>query len=75
MEKTWTPNDKQQKFLEILGENPDGLTLGEIEEKYGIKFATGSINTLKVKGLVDTSAEKEIVVQAKRKVKVYRLVK
>lgn len=48
----WQPNATQVKFIEILGENPDGITLREIKSKYGIDFATGTINPLKTKGLV-----------------------
>lgn len=51
---TWTPNDTQQRFLKILGENPDGITLREIKRDYGVNFKTGAINTLKTKGLVKT---------------------
>jgi hypothetical protein len=43
---TWTPNEKQTRFMEILKENPDGITLREIKSKYGIEFATGTFNSL-----------------------------
>lgn len=49
---TWTMNDTQKRFMEILGENPDGITLREIKSRYGVEFKTGSINTLKTKGLM-----------------------
>lgn len=49
---TWTMNDTQKRFMEILGENPDGITLREIKSRYGVDFKTGSINTLKTKGLM-----------------------
>jgi hypothetical protein len=49
---TWTPNEKQTRFLQILGENPDGITLREIKTRYGIEFATGTTNTLLSKGKV-----------------------
>jgi hypothetical protein len=49
---TWTPNEKQTRFMEILKENPDGITLREIKSRYGIEFATGSINILSTKGKV-----------------------
>ena len=55
---TWSPNDTQKKFMEILKENPNGLTLREIKKGYGIEFKTGAINTLKTKGLVITLDEK-----------------
>ena len=49
---TWTPNETQTRFMKILGENPDGMTLREIKSKYGVEFKTGSINTLLSKGKV-----------------------
>lgn len=55
MEKSnWKMNERQEKFVEILKENPDGITLYDIEAKYGEKFATGSINVLKSKGITQT---------------------
>ena len=48
----WTANETQTRFMQILGENPDGITLREIKSKYGIDFKTGSINILGTKGLV-----------------------
>ena len=48
----WTANETQTRFMQILGENPDGMTLREIKSKYGIEFKTGSINTLLSKGKV-----------------------
>lgn len=59
-ETKWTPNEKQKKFMEILKKHPDGITLKEIEIAEGETFATGSINTLLNKGLVDGSQKKEI---------------
>lgn len=52
MATNWTPNETQKRFMEILGENPDGMTLREIKSKYGVEFKTGSTNTLLTKGLV-----------------------
>lgn len=49
---TWTPNETQTRFMKILGENPDGMTLREIKSRYGVEFKTGSINTLLSKGKV-----------------------
>lgn len=51
-QQTWTPNEKQTRFMEILKENPDGMTFREIKSKYGIEFATGTTNTLLSKGKV-----------------------
>lgn len=59
--KQWEMNETQKSFVKILGENPDGLTLREIRKAYGIEFKTGSINTLKSKGLVNTDGKREFV--------------
>lgn len=65
MEKVWQPNENQKKFLEVLRENegayPDGMTLREIKKVSGIAFKTGSINTLKSKGIVNTDGKREFV--------------
>jgi hypothetical protein len=50
----WQPNETQKRFMEILKENPNGITLREIKKAYGIEFKTGATNTLKTKGLVET---------------------
>lgn len=42
----WKPNEKQVAFMEVLAKNPNGLTLAEIEVLTGVKYATGTINTL-----------------------------
>ena len=60
-QKQWEMNDTQKKFVEILKENPDGLTLREIRKAYGVEFKTGSINTLSAKGLVNTDGKREFV--------------
>ena len=51
--KEWRPNEKQQAFLKVLGEYPDGATLKDIELDKGVAFATGCINTLVSRGLVN----------------------
>ena len=56
--KQWSMNDTQQKFVEILKANPDGITLFELKLD-GKVFATGSINTLITKGIVATDGEKQ----------------
>ena len=71
--KAWQPNANQKLFLETAKANP-GCTLAELSEIAGFKFTSGCINTLVDKGLVDNSQEKEVIVQAKRKVKVYTIV-
>ena len=52
-EKVWTPNDTQKEFMNILKQNPDGITMKDIELNYGKTFKTGSTNTLISKGYVD----------------------
>lgn len=69
----WSPNEKQVAFLKVLKENPDGLTLKQASVAAGIEFATGTINSLTTKGLVQIVGETEMVVETKRKVKVYKL--
>lgn len=71
--KAWQPNANQKLFLETAKANP-GCTLAELSEIAGFKFTSGCINTLVDKGLVDNTQEKEVIVQAKRKVKVYTIV-
>ena len=60
-EKKWEMNDTQKEFVKILGENPDGLTLREINKRYGKAFKSGSINTLSSKGLVNTDGVRTFV--------------
>ena len=63
--KQWEMNETQKSFVEILRANrenyPDGMTLREIKKVSGIAFKTGSINTLKTKGLVNTDGKREFV--------------
>ena len=84
MTKTWTMNDAQKRFVEILNEHPEGITLFELKLQ-GIEFATGSINTLIKKGYVSTETEKQfacdivyngqVVGHTTKSGKVYKLVK
>lgn len=53
--KEWNPNEKQKAFMEILKEYPDGATLKDIEIDKGVAFATGCINTLVSRGLVNVN--------------------
>jgi chromosome segregation and condensation protein ScpB len=71
--KVWEPNEKQKLFLETVKANP-GCTLAELSEIAGVKFASGCINTLVAKGLINNENEKEVIVQAKRSVKVYSVI-
>lgn len=69
---TWTPNDNQKKFLEVLSKEPH--TLKELSELAGIEFKSGSINTLVKKGLVAHGEDKVIVCELcghKHKVKTW----
>lgn len=70
----WVANEKQKKFMEVLAEHEDGLTLSEINEILDMEIKTGSINCLLAKGLVETDGEREVMVMTKKKVKVYKLV-
>lgn len=82
----WTPNEKQAKFLEILGSAKTPLTLAEINEIAGFEFKTGTTNPLITKGLVsaeDTEFDclivrandtKKVVGTTKKRVKAYKLV-
>ena len=71
--KVWEPNEKQKLFLETVKANP-GCTHAELSEIAGVKFTSGCINTLVDKGLINNENEKEVIVQAKRKVKVYSVI-
>lgn len=53
--KTWTMNETQKAFIEILKGYENGATLKDIELDTGKVFKTGSINTLVSKGLVSVS--------------------
>lgn len=57
MTKTWTPNDTQKRFMEVVANYPDGVTLFELELA-GHSFKSGAINTLITKGVVKTAPEK-----------------
>ena len=63
--KQWEMNETQKSFVKILRDNtenyPDGMTLREIKKVSGIAFKTGSINTLKSKGIVNTDGKREFV--------------
>jgi hypothetical protein len=69
MSKTtdWKMNDTQKAFTKVLEDNreayPDGMTLREIKKVSGIEFKTGSINTLKTKGIVNTDGKREFDAQ------------
>lgn len=81
---TWTMNEGQQKFVQMLGNYPNGITLLELKLDTGVEIKTGTINTLVSKGIVSANEEKEFacdvvyngakVGSTKLKRKVYRLV-
>lgn len=83
----WTPNEKQRKFMELLGANPNGLTLAQASKMLGEEIKSGSINALLPNGknLVSTIEIEipcnvveietgEVVGTTKKKVKKYTLV-
>ena len=65
MPTKWEMNPTQKQFVSILAENknayPDGMTLREVKKVSGVVFKTGSINTLKTKGIVSTDGKREFV--------------
>lgn len=74
--KQMTINPTEQKILDVLSNATAPLTLAEITELGGFEkpLVSGNINALITnKGKVVKDGEKEIVVQAKRKVATYRL--
>ena len=57
-QKTWTMNETQKAFMEVLAQYVEGVTMFELKLA-GKEFKTGSINTLITKGLVVTDGERE----------------
>lgn len=57
-QKTWTMNETQKAFMEVLKDYAEGVTMFELKLA-GKEFKTGSINTLITKGLVVTDGERE----------------
>lgn len=55
---TWTMNETQRQFVEVLGNYENGVTLFELGLA-GYNFKSGSINTLITKGVVRTDGERE----------------
>ena len=82
-QNTWKMNDTQKRFMEVLGQYADGVTMFELKLA-GHDFKTGSINTLITKGLVVTDGEREfacdvvyngvVVGKVTKSGKVYKLV-
>lgn len=81
--KTWSMNDTQRQFVEVLKDYENGITLFELKLA-GKEFKTGSINTLITKGIVEITGEREfacevvyngqVVGKATKTGKVYKLV-
>lgn len=67
--------DTERKIVEALASADHALTLAELSEKLGMEIKSGNINALVKKGNVEKTGEREIVVQAKRKVGEYSFVK
>lgn len=55
---TWTMNETQKRFMEVLGGYAEGVTMFELKLA-GHDFKTGAVNTLITKGLVVTDGERE----------------
>lgn len=68
----WTPNETQKKFMDILRESKEPLTLAQVNEKADGLIRSGSINCLITKGLVKTE-DKEVQVVKTEVRKVYSL--
>ena len=51
--KQWIPNEVQKQFMGALNKD-NYLSLKQVSAKLKKEIKTGSINTLKVKGLVET---------------------
>lgn len=81
--KTWSMNDTQRQFVEVLKSYDNGVTLFELKLA-GKDFKSGSVNTLISKGIVEIAGEREfncdivyngvVVGHSTKTGKVYRLV-
>ena len=67
--------DTEKKILRALESAGHGLTLAELSDVLGMEVKSGNINALVKKGNVEKSGEREVIVQAKRKVGEYSFVK
>lgn len=80
MEKSvWTPNSKQQLFLDTLAKADGAISLADASSVAGVEFKSGTINTLITKGLVKSNKDALVIecpcCHNKRKVSTYELVK
>lgn len=73
--KTVNYTDTEKKIIEALATADCPLTLAELSQKMGMDIKSGNINALVKKGNVEKTGEREIIVQAKRKVGEYSFVK
>ena len=73
--KTVNYTDTEKKIVEALASSDGALTLAELSERLGMEIKSGNINALVKKGNVEKSGEREIIVQAKRKVGEYSFVR
>ena len=67
--------DTEKKILTALENADHALTLAELSDVLGMEVKSGNINALVKKGNVEKSGEREVIVQAKRKVGEYSIVK
>lgn len=73
-EKKMTINETEKKILDCLANASEPMTLAEISNAIGKKLVSGNINALLTsKGKVVKGEDKEIIVQAKKKVATYKL--
>lgn len=73
--KTVNYTDTERKILTALETADRALTLAELTDMLGMEIKSGNINALVKKGNVEKSGEREIIVQAKRKVGEYSFVR
>ena len=73
--KTVNYTDTEKKILTALENADHALMLAELSEALGMEVKSGNINALVKKGNVEKSGEREVIVQAKRKVGEYSFVK
>lgn len=73
--KTVNYTETEKKILNALETADHAMTLAELTETLGMEIKSGNINALVKKGNVEKSGEREVIVQAKRKVGEYSFVK
>ena len=73
--KTVNYTETEKKILNALETADHAMTLAELTEMFGMEIKSGNINALVKKGNVEKSGEREVIVQAKRKVGEYSFVR